>query len=99
MLGDTALDFKKALFNRYMLMIIIEFYYFNCMSLFYCFFSFYSLFSSSLLYVRLRLWYVNWKESFRFEDLTEESKYQFINLSLFYAEVFVRVTKPVSESL
>ena len=32
-----------------------------------------------------------WKERFDTEPFTEDNKFQFINLSLFYAEMFVRV--------
>ena len=40
---------------------------------------------------RLQVWYKDWKEQFDTERLTDDSKYHFINLSLFYAEMFVRV--------
>ena len=40
---------------------------------------------------RLQAWYKVWKERFDTEPLTDDRKYHFINLSLFYAEMFVRV--------
>ena len=47
---------------------------------------------SVLYYLRLQSWYKAWKEEFESQpSLTEDRKYYFINLSLFYSEVFVRV--------
>ena len=44
-----------------------------------------------MFFNRLQVWYKNWKQQFDTEPLTDDSKYHFINLSLFYAEMFVRV--------
>ena len=40
---------------------------------------------------RLQSWYKEWKEQYNSGELSEDKKYHFINLALFYAEVFVRV--------
>lgn len=54
-------------------------------------------YSSQLFYCavsvvhRLQSWYKLQKERYETELLTEDSRYSFLNLALFYAEVFVRV--------
>ena len=74
-LGDKAMDFKKPLFNRYV-------YYYSSCKIKIKIFPFFN---------RLQAWYTVWKERFDTEPLTDDRKYHFINLSLFYAEMFVRV--------
>ena len=75
-LGSRAMEFMKPLFVRCCIAMKMHASLYNL---------WHQLF-------RLQSWYKVWKKQYESEPvLTEDRKYHFINLALFYAEVFVRV--------